>query len=105
MVRGAPFLLALSLALPSAAWSQAPATDDKQKSSTDSPPQASGQQDQKAKTGDSSVFVLKAPEPPPSQPTLAPLLRAVDLEKRDKLGPQTKMHLITLLDAEFAHVR
>ena len=32
-------------------------------------------------------------------------MRAVDLEKRDKLGPQTKMHLITLLDAEFAHVR
>src|SRR5215472_6551919 len=104
MVRGAPFLLALSLALPSAAWSQAPATDDKQKSSTDSPPQASSQ-DQKAKTGDSSVFVLKSPEPPPSQAPIAPLLRAVDLEKRDKLGPQTKMHLITLLDAEFAHVR
>jgi hypothetical protein len=105
MVRGAPFFLALSLALPSAGWSQAPATDDKQKSSTDSPPQASGKEEQKAKTGDSSVFVLKSPEPPPSQPTLAPQLRAVDLEKRDKLGPQTKMHLITLLDAEFAHVR
>jgi hypothetical protein len=104
MLRGAPVLLALTLALPSLVWSQAPA-NDKQKDSTDSTSQTPGQDQQKAKTGDSSVFVLKAPEPPPSQPVVAPLLRAVDLEKRDKLDPKTRMHLVSLLDAEFAHVR
>jgi hypothetical protein len=101
MLRGAPVFLALILAIPSCVRGQAPASDQ-QKNSTSQP---SAQEEQKAKSGDPSVFVLKSPEPPSSQAPVAPLLRAVDLEKRSKLDPQTRMHLVSLLDAEFAHVR
>lgn len=58
-----------------------------------------------AKPADSNVLVLKAPAPPPDQPQLKPLLRAVDLEKRQKLNDGTRLKLIQLLDAEFVHTR
>src|SRR5262249_40935011 len=52
-----------------------------------------------SKPADSSVFVLKAPEPP-AQPQFAPELRPVDLEVRKRLDGMTRNHLIQLLDAE-----
>jgi hypothetical protein len=57
-----------------------------------------------AKPQDSNVFVLKSPEPPPSQ-QVAPELRAVDLEVRKRLDGVTRNRLIQLLDAEFVRVR
>jgi hypothetical protein len=101
MLRGARVLLGLSLAVPSFVSGQAPAGADNPKKPTDSASPA----DQKTQSGDSSVFVLKAPEPPPSQAPFTPLLRPADLEKRDKLDPKTRLRLTSLLDAEFAHTR
>ncbi|HET9184298.1 MAG TPA: hypothetical protein VFP59_19425 [Candidatus Angelobacter sp.] len=58
-----------------------------------------------AKPADPDVLVLKSPLPPPSTVQQKPQLRAVDLEKRQKLDGQTKMKLIQLLDADFVHTR
>jgi hypothetical protein len=41
----------------------------------------------------------------PQQPQFTPELRAVDLEKRQRLDETTKRHLIQLIDAEFGHSR
>lgn len=51
------------------------------------------------------VFVIKAPEPPPSQPVQKPALTAQQLESRAPLNDGTKMQLIQLLDAEMVHTR
>ena len=59
----------------------------------------------KPQANDPSVFVLKGPERPPDQPQFTPELRAVDLEKRPALSASTKVRLIQLMQAEFAHVR
>lgn len=63
------------------------------------------QQSQKtqAKPANPDVLVLKPPPPPPGTVQAKPQLRAVDLEKRDKLDEATKMKLIQLLDADFVH--
>jgi hypothetical protein len=107
MLRRVLFLSATALAF-SLAAGQAPAgqgqPQDQAKTGDQANPQAS-QPDAKAKPGDSNVFVMKAPAPPPDRPQFVPQLRAVDLEKRPRLSETTKMHLIQLLDAEFAHVR
>jgi len=100
MLRGAAFLFALTLTIPGFTAGQAPAPDDQPKS-----PGANSPNDAKAKPADPSVFVLKGPEAPPSQPGMAPMLRAVDLEKRAKLDETTRRQLIQLLDAEFARLR
>ena len=61
------------------------------------------EQAQKPQTmpADSNVLVLKAPD----QPEQKPALRAADLQRREKLGEDTKMKLVQLLDAEFVHTR
>ncbi|HYX53579.1 MAG TPA: hypothetical protein VE783_09005 [Candidatus Limnocylindrales bacterium] len=51
------------------------------------------------------VFVIKAPEPPPSPPVQKPALTAQQLESRPPLNDGTKMQLIQLLDAEMVHTR
>jgi hypothetical protein len=93
---------------PQAASSQAktgdqakPADQAKTKDQAKTGDQAKTEQ---SKPADSNVFVLKAPEMP-AQPQMTPELRAVDLEKRGKLGATTRAHLIQLLDAEFVRVR
>ncbi len=65
---------------------------------------AAGQEQQK-KPADPDVLVLKPPPPPPEQAAFKPELRAVDLEKRPRIGEDTKMKLIQLLDAELVHTR
>ena len=58
-----------------------------------------------AKPADPNVLVLKPPPPPPGTVQQKPALRAVDLEKRQKLDDVTRMKLIQLLDADFVHAR
>jgi hypothetical protein len=69
----------------------------------------SGQEQQaqkpQTKPADPDVLILKAPAPPPDQSQQKPVLRAVDLEKREKLSEDIKMKLVQLLDAEFVHTR
>jgi hypothetical protein len=103
------FLVSLVVTAYSLAAGQAPAVqgqsaDPQAKTDTQAKP-ADSQTSPQAKQGDSNVFVLKAPAPPPGQPQFTPELRAVDLEKRDRLSETTKRHLIQLMDAEFAHTR
>lgn len=100
MLRGKALMFALALLVPGFAAGQAPAADGQPKSQD-----ANSQSDVKAKPADSNVFVLKGAEPAPSQGTMAPLLRTVDLEKRPKLDETTRRQLIQLLDAEFARLR
>jgi hypothetical protein len=51
------------------------------------------------------VVILKPAQAPAGQQQFKPALRAVDLESRPKLTTQTRMRLIQLVDAEFAHTR
>jgi hypothetical protein len=95
---------AFSLAVGQPPASQAQPADPQSKSA-DQAKNTASQPEQQAKPADSNVFVMKAPAPPPNQPQFVPQLRAVDLEKRARLSQTTKMHLIQLMDAEFAHVR
>jgi hypothetical protein len=43
--------------------------------------------------------------PPPQQPSTGPQLKPADLDSRQSLNDGTKMQLIRIMDAEFAHVR
>jgi len=92
------FFLALALAALNLAASQGPAYGQTQSSA----PQPQG--DGRSKPADSNVLILKSPEMP-QQPQFTPELRAVDLEKRQRLDETTKRHLIQLIDAEFGHSR
>src|SRR5262249_5720202 len=83
--------------------SQAKPADGQSQSSTPANSQAPAQG--KPQANDPSVFVLKGPERPPDQPQFTPELRPVDLEKRPALSAITKVRLIQLMQAEFAHVR
>lgn len=56
------------------------------------------------KPAEPGVIILKAPEMP-AQPQFIPKLKAVELQKRNRLSEGTKMQLIQLMDAEFVHVR
>lgn len=58
-----------------------------------------------AKPVDPNVLVLKPPPLPPGTVQQKPELRAVDLEKRQKLSKDTRMKLIQVLDADFVHTR
>ena len=53
------------------------------------------------KSADTSTL---KPAQPPQQPT-GPQLKPSDLDSRQTLNDGTKMQLIRLMDAEFAHVR
>jgi len=44
-------------------------------------------------------------KPPETLPAIAPELKATDLDSRPSLNEGTKMQLIRIMDAEFAHVR
>ncbi|HLW54577.1 MAG TPA: hypothetical protein VKW06_17205 [Candidatus Angelobacter sp.] len=72
--------------------------------------QSQGQDKDKPKSGPSAddpnahVLVLKAPVMTVA-PQFKPELRTVDLEKRPRISENTRMQLIQLMDAEFAHTR
>jgi hypothetical protein len=102
MFRRIPFLLALTVA----AWSLAAAANQGQTADPQSPPKSESPAPAgvQSKPGDPNVLILKAPQPVTSQQT-APELRAVDLEKRQKLSDGTRLQLIRLMEAEFVHVR
>jgi len=86
--------------------SQSKPADGQAQSTTPAKSQAPDQSKPQApQASDPSVFVLKGPERPPDQPQFTPELRAVDLEKRPALSETTKVRLIQLMQAEFAHVR
>jgi len=87
MLCRAPLLFAVTLAVSGLAMGQSKPADPQDKSA------------------DPNVLILKGPELPPSQPQMAPQLRAVDLEKRKKLEDGTRIQLIQLMDAEFVRVR
>jgi hypothetical protein len=67
-------------------------------------PQSQPKSGDQAKPADPNVLILKAPQMPITQQT-APELRAVDLEKRQKLSDGTRLQLVQLMQSEFAHVR
>jgi hypothetical protein len=69
-----------------------------------SQPEGKNKADSQPQGSEGNVLILKAPVMPQSQ-AFKPELRAVDLEKRPKLSEGTKMQLISLMDAEFAHTR
>jgi hypothetical protein len=109
MVRPRPLsgLFAALLLASGFAVAQSPVGSPNQSASD---PQAQSQTDVKNKSdsqspgSDGNVLILKAPVMPQAQQT-KPELRAVDLEKRPKLSEGTKIQLIQLMDAEFAHTR
>jgi hypothetical protein len=100
-----PFTLAVLVWGVSAAQTTAPNPNQGQNESQ--PQSQADNQDAKDKNGSRSegnVLILKAPQMQQAA-QFKPELRAVDLEKRPKLSEATKMRLIQLLDAEFAHTR
>jgi hypothetical protein len=109
MLRRVSFLLTLALAVSGLSVGQAPAGQSQTaggQSKTDAQTKPGDSQAKPpAQPAEPGVFVMKAPERPPDQPQFVPQLRAVDLEKRARLSETTKMRLIQLMDAEFAHVR
>jgi hypothetical protein len=100
MFRGTPLFLALAVGASGLAAGQQPAgTSNAGQSPSQAQGQASGQPSE-----NSHVLVLKAPEAPVTQQTVAKL-RAVELENRPKLSNPTRMQLIALMTAEFVHTR
>jgi hypothetical protein len=108
MLRGVSFLVALALAVSGWAAGQAPAgqgqSADPQAKTGPQDKNADSQPNPQGKAAGSNIFVMKAPEMP-GQAQFTPQLRAVDLEKRARLSESTRIRLIQLMDAEFAHVR
>src|SRR5262245_56282130 len=118
MFRRTPlFLLALVVVVGSLAAAQEPAATPNQGQAASPQPQTQQSQPQQSQKPDSSanpsseshssdpgVLILKSPKAPIT-PETAPELRAVDLEKRPKLNDGTRLQLIQLMQAEFAHVR
>ena len=102
MLRRTPFFLAVAVVASSLAAGQEPAAN--QGKAEDSQAQSKPASPAKAAGPSPNVLVLKAPQAPPSQQT-APQLRAVDLEKRQRLNDGTRLQLVQLMDAEFVHVR
>jgi hypothetical protein len=100
MLRRTPFILALAVGAWGLVAAQQPAATSNQ-----DPPAPQAQSGQTSTQSDNpNVLILKAPQAPPSV-NVAPELRAVELEKRGKLTPTTRMQLIRLMTAEFAHTR
>jgi hypothetical protein len=60
--------------------------------------------DAKSDESNGNVLILKAPVMP-GVPQVKAELRAVDIESRPKLNEHTRMQLISLMQAEFAHTR
>lgn len=104
MLRRTPSFLALALVASSFAAGQEPAAGAAPAQSADPQANTNSQKTDSQKPADPGVLILKAPEAPASTP-FAPELRAVDLEKRQKLNDGTRIQLIQLMDAEFVHVR
>jgi hypothetical protein len=84
MLRRALFFLNVVMVVPSLAAGQEPPTA--------------------TKSADPGVIILKPPDMPP-QPQFVPKLKAVELQKRDRLSGDTRMKLIQLMQSEFGHVR
>jgi hypothetical protein len=118
MFRRTPFLLVLAVVAwslvagqtPAAAPNSGQANQGQGNQGQTADPQSQPKPDSSAKGGDQSkpgdpnVLILKAPQMPITQQT-APELRAVDLEKRQKLSDGTRLQLVQLMQSEFAHVR
>src|SRR5215472_18920136 len=108
-------LLAIAVLGTASSLAQAPASGDPnqaqsqpqaQSSDTDKQAQSSDKdkKDQSTTAPASNVLILKAPTMP-QQVQFKPELRAVDLSKRPKMSERTRMELIQLMNAEFAHTR
>lgn len=117
MVRSRLFLILTAAGLAACALAQSPAptanpgqpaNQGQQEAQTQSAPDNanSNNKDKPAAQAaqDGNVLVLKAPVMPVA-PQFKAELRAVDLAKRPRINETTRMQLISLLDAEFAHTR
>lgn len=91
-------------ALVSGSVAQSPSSSPAQGQSDSQPQVKADNRGKSAQESEGNVLILRAPKMPQTQQTKAEL-RAVDLEKRPKISDGTRMQLISLMDAEFAHTR